>query len=366
MAPERSLGDAIRSRDNAFDLLRLLSCATVVFSHSFALTGRIDPLDGLLGFQLGTIGVFMLFSLSGYLLAASLGADRRPGPFWIRRMLRLAPALVMSALLTALVLGPLVTDLTAGHYLTSAGPYEYVIKQSVFDTFRPHLPGVFIHNPLPSVVNGSLWTLPLEVCCYAALTVAGAIGVLRRSRILVGVVFGVCLAMLVVAPPDSPRGISPHGVELIANALRPCGAFACGVLLWTERDRIPRSGWLVALAALSILAPLPSGARSAIDLIAVPYLVVVIGSRRPGRLHKLIALGDVSYGVYIYSFPIQQVLAQYIAGITPVGMLALSTPASWVLGLASWHLIERHALGWRRRFIRPAPAEPRPAYAASR
>jgi peptidoglycan/LPS O-acetylase OafA/YrhL len=361
---DRSPADAVATRDNAFDLLRLLSCATVLISHSYALTGHDDPLQGLFGFQVGTIGVFMLFSLSGYLLAASLSADGRLRAFWIRRGLRLWPGLFVSIVLTALVLGPIVSSLSAGSYLSHAAPYTYVLKQSVFDTFRPHLPGVFLHTPLPLVVNGSLWTLPLEVCCYAALAIAAVTGALRHPRWILVVIAIVCIVMVAVSPPDSPKGISPHGIKLLANALRPCGALACGALLWLERDRVPRNWVLLALAGVAILLPFPIGVRSALDIVAVPYIVAVVGSLRPGPVLKITALGDVSYGAYIYGFPIQQVIAQYIGGITALEMLALSTPLAWAAGLASWHFVERPANGLRRRFI--GPGDRRVAYAVSR
>jgi peptidoglycan/LPS O-acetylase OafA/YrhL len=344
----RSPRDAIRTRDNAFDLLRLGSCATVVFSHSFALTGSTDPLHGVLGFQLGTIGVFVLFSISGYLLTAGLTENDELRPFWIKRALRLSPGLIVSVVLTALVLGPIVSSLSAGHYLRLSQPYTYVLKQSVFDTFGPRLPGVFVHNPLPLVVNGSLWTLPLEICCYAAIAIAVLIGALRKPQWFAAVVAIVCIVMIVVAPPDSPRGIAPHGIKLLANALRPCGAFAFSALLWLLRDRVPRTWPLLGVAFAVLFLPLPLGVRSAIDVLAIPYLVAVVGSMPPGPLARVTALGDVSYGAYIYGFPIQQMLAQYIGGISPGAMLAISAPLSWLAGLLSWHLVERRAVGLRR------------------
>jgi peptidoglycan/LPS O-acetylase OafA/YrhL len=99
----------------------------------------------------------------------------------------------------------------------------------------------------------------------------------------------------------------------------------------------------------------------------VPYLVVVVGSLRPGPLRRLLLAGDVSYGVYIYSFPLQQTLVQYLGGITPLELLALSAPLSWLAGAASWRLIERRALALKRVLIRPRPAErsPDPLVAAS-
>jgi peptidoglycan/LPS O-acetylase OafA/YrhL len=346
----RNPDQAIATRDNSFDLLRLLACATVIFSHSYPLARSTDPLHGLFGVQVGTVGVFILFALSGYLLAASITHDDRLFPFWTKRALRLMPGMFVSVVLTALVLGPIVTTEPAHVYLTSAQPYLYVLKQTAFDTFNPHLPGVFVHNPFPVVVNGSLWTLPLEVCNYAALAFASFAGVLTR-RWLLAVLGAVIVVMLVVVPPDSPHGVAPHGVELLANALRPCGCFACGVLLWLARERVPRTWWLFALALVAIVAPLPSGVRSALDVVAVPYAVAVVGPLRPGRMGRLLRFGDVSYGAYVYGFPIQQTIALLIPSITPGAMLAISAPLSWCAGVASWHLVERPALGLRHRIL---------------
>jgi peptidoglycan/LPS O-acetylase OafA/YrhL len=345
----RTPDEAIATRDNAFDLLRLLAAATVVFSHSYPLVGSADPVHALLDLQLGTVGVFILFSLSGYLLTASITGDDRLGPFWARRALRLMPGLIVSVVLTAFVLGPIVTALPLHTYLTSPKPYLYVAKQSVFETFSPHLPGVFVHNPFPNVVNGSLWTLPVEVCCYAALALGSLVGALRRRWPLVAVVGIVGLVVLVVAPPDSPHGITPSGIKELANALRPCGCFATGALLWLARDAVPRRWALVVLSIALVCIPVPSGVHSAIDIVVLPYAVVAIGTMRPGALRRLLAPGDVSYGVYIYSFPIQQVLALEISSLTPLGMLALSAPLSWLAGVASWRLVERPALRLRRR-----------------
>ena len=112
---------------------------------------------------------------------------------------------------------------------------------------------------------------------------------------------------------------------------------------------VPRSWPLLGLALAALLIPVSIGVRSAIDMLAVPYASVIVGSLRPGRLAKVIAVGDVSYGAYIYGYPIQQVLVQYIGGLSPIGLLALSAPASWLAGLISWHAIERRAIGLRRR-----------------
>jgi peptidoglycan/LPS O-acetylase OafA/YrhL len=361
-ALDRGAEESYRSRENLFDLLRLLSAFAVVFSHSFSLTGHGDPVNAATGLEAGTIGVLSLFALSGYLLAAGWESPQTEREYWAKRALRILPALVVSAPIIAFVLGPLVTDLSSGRYFGAGATYGYVVKQSLLDTFSSHLPGVFAHNPYATTVDGSLWTIPVEVCCYGALVLAVRLGALRRPRILLTVLGAVALAMVVGAPTDRPALRNIGTADELLVALRACGAFATGVALWVARDQVPRSPVLLALAFALVVVPLPSGVHSAAAIVAVPYLVVVLGSAAPGRLRALTSRGDVTYGVYVYSFPIQQTLAHGIPGIGPAAMLALSFPLSWLVGLVSWRVVERPAIAlrrrWRMRSAGSAPACP--------
>lgn len=346
----RSPASAFSSRANLFDLLRLCSAFFVVFSHSFSISGHGDPVNSLTGLEAGTIGVLSLFALSGYLLAAGWSGPQREREYWTKRALRIMPALLVAAPIIAFILGPLVTDLSVGHYFGSPGTYAYVIKQSVLDTFSSSLPGVFTHNPYATTVDGSLWTIPVEVCCYAALALAARIGALARPRLLLGLLGVVLAAMIIGAPTDSPGLRNISTTDEILNALRACGAFLTGSLLWVLKERVPRRAALVLVAVALIVIPLWSGVHSAVAILAIPYVVVAIGSLRPGRLAVLTTLGDVTYGVYVYSFPIQQTLAHSFGGISALQMICLSFPLSWSVGLISWKLVERPAISLRRRW----------------
>lgn len=359
-ADGRSLTDAVRSRDNLFDLLRVSSAFAVIFSHSFSLTGRAEPIGTATGFEVATLGVFALFAISGFLLAAGWEGGQDTRAYWIKRALRILPGLIVSSLLTALVLGPLLSDLSLSSYFSAGAPYLYVVKHAVLDTFSAYLPGVFTHNPYPRTVNGSLWTIPVEVCCYFALFLAARWAALPRPRLLLVILIGVCAAMIVGHPPDAPTGKAAGTVTELLGGLRLCGVFLCGTLLWVERDRIRFNPTFVAVSIVLVFIPWPSGLHSVIDILLVPYVVVAIGSQRRGRLAFLTAAGDVTYGVYIYSYPLQQSLAHVISGLSPLEMMAISYPVSWGCGILSWRLLERPAMSLRGRLgARPRPdAEP--------
>ncbi|MEJ7788645.1 MAG: acyltransferase [Thermoleophilaceae bacterium] len=357
----RTLAEAVSSRDNSFDILRFAAATLVLLYHCYALSGGDDPVQPLTGLTLGTLGVLTFFGISGYLVTRSWLHDSRVGPYLIKRGLRLMPGLMVAALLAAFVVGPLMSQLSLSAYLSDPTPYTYVVRQLALITFNPHLPGVFSDNPVPHVVNGSLWTIPLEACCYAAVLVAGLLGVLRRPAVLAALLAVVCVAMLVAAAPDDAHGKAPTGIDIFLSGLRPCGAFLAGALLWVVHERVPRHPALAAAAAALFLIPVSTNVHSAIDIVTVPYLSVLAGSLRPGRLALLTGFGDVSYGVYIYAYPLQQALVDAFPGIVPGALFGASVPAAWFAGLLSWRLVEYPALRLKRRLDSKGRTAPAPA-----
>lgn len=155
---------SFHARENNFDFLRFFAAALVLFAHSYPLVGRREdePLTLLTGYEKGgSIAVGVFFVMSGYLIASSWLASSSPKSFLIKRALRIFPALIVAVLLSAFVIGPLVTQFDLGRYLAADGTWTYL--QNILLVTRYELPGVFTGNLYPDVVNGSLWTLPLEV-----------------------------------------------------------------------------------------------------------------------------------------------------------------------------------------------------------
>src|SRR5215218_4877934 len=178
------LSDRLGSRDNNFDLLRLLAAWSVLVSHSFALTGHDEPLHQF-GTTLGNVGVLVFFAVSGLLIRRSWEYDPSPRSFWTKRGLRLLPALATVSVLTAFVLGPLVTTLSTAAYLSDPQTWIYPVRVTLLFPFGAGLPGVFEDSIYPGTVNGPLWSLPVEVFAYLVLAVLGMAGLLRRKAVVV-------------------------------------------------------------------------------------------------------------------------------------------------------------------------------------
>lgn len=343
------LSEVADSRDNNFDVLRLFAAAIVLVSHSFFLAGVDDPVGNATGITLGSLGVALFFGMSGFLILKSWMFDPRVRPFARKRALRIMPALWVAILLTTFVLGPIVTELSLGAYFADPGTWRYFLLGMVLVTFGGVLPGVFGDNAYPDAVNGSLWTLPIEASAYVMVAVLGVVGVLRR-RSMLPVLLLVSLAVAFLAQ-DHP---------VLLN-LRLYSFFLMGMTLYAWRDRIVLS-WplgIVGLAAWALSFNTP--ALVLVSSTVLPYVALVVAYRTPHALRRFVHFGDVSYGLYIYAFPVQQLVAWGIGGgVQPWQVFVISMPIAWLLGLASWRIVERPAL---RRKPRAAVA-PRPEVVA--
>jgi peptidoglycan/LPS O-acetylase OafA/YrhL len=356
MAAPSSIGRRAEHRANNFDVLRLIAAAMVLVSHSFALVGSGEPRVGHLA--LGTLGVVVFFAISGFLIARSW--DLRPGlsVYATKRALRIVPALLVVLLASAYLLGAVATNLSLTDYLKSSEPIRYVVGNltailSGGTVAHPsyHLPGVFAGNPAGSAVNGSLWTLPIEVLGYAAIAALGVLAVMRRGVVAFALA-GLAVLALYAAGVDLPMtGALP---VLRWEWALMLSIFAVAGVMWVNRERIPlRYDWGIALAAVWLLT-LGTAVDGIVTALVAPYLVLLAAFRTPRRLRKLVRHGDVSYGLYLYAFPVQQaILALWAPGhLGAAGLVALALPVTYLLALASWRLIEAPAL---RHKPRPSP-----------
>jgi peptidoglycan/LPS O-acetylase OafA/YrhL len=315
------------SRVNNFDVLRLAAAGLVLVSHSFPLTGHRGP---LVSHPLGTAGVEVFFAISGFLVTKSWLGDPSLRRFLRKRAFRIFPGLIGSVTVTALVIGTVFTAGSITGYLDSRLPWGYIVSNMIL---LPHydLPSVFTTNPYPSA-NGSLWTLPIEMRAYILLGLLGLVGLARRRAI------GVAAMLLVVLNATTDTG----------PAMQLTSVFIGGSALYLLRDLIVLRADLAALLLLVWLAAYESRFSTAVGIIALPYLVAYAAYCSPARLGRLAGKGDVSYGVYVYAFPIQQSIVAIAGGISPLFLTVIAAPIVWLAGFASWRLVEEPMLRWKR------------------
>lgn len=312
---------------NSFDLLRLLAATTVIAFHASALAGHTPwSMDQI---NLGALGVGAFFVISGYLVTDSRLRSASLGAFLAKRVLRIEPGLIASLIVTALVLGAFATSLPLGEYLRRREVYLYVAKNALLYPADYGLPRVFEHNPLPMVVNGSLWTLRVEFTLYLGLGLLGAVGLLRTA-VMGALALGFAGAALILqaAPGVVPSALAHPGLIGSQYAF----LFCAGALLRLIDRSLP--AWTLASAFL-LFTPA--------WMLGLPILVIWLGNRPSIRLPA-----DLSYGLYIYAFPIQQWLASH-------GQLSVwtSLAATLPFAAASWLLVEGPALRLKRAGLAP-------------
>jgi peptidoglycan/LPS O-acetylase OafA/YrhL len=265
-------------------------------------------------------------------------------------------------LLTTLVMGVVVTDVPLTSYLTSLSTWRYPLERALVFSTRPDLPGVFTTNPYGTPVNGSLWTLPVEVTAYGATLLLGITGVLARRRVLV-LLATLALFAVQEAILSSTPGLGAAAPGNVLHWLVHFGIFyAVGALLFLYREYVPLSFAAAAVALVVWVASFDTGALTVVSQLTLPYVVLVLGYRGPAAVDRVMRrIGDISYGTYIYAFPVQQAIIHYHLGIGPGWLIAATVPITYACAFLSWRLVERPALRLRRRLTSEPDGAPRAA-----
>ena len=354
-----TLAERARGRDNNFHLVRMLAAMLVLVSHSWPLTGTpSDPFERIVGFSLGHLGVDVFFVVSGFLVTGSLFARDSLRAFIEARARRILPGLALAAFGVAFVLGPLVTTWPLERYLASWETWRYALQNSLTWPFGVcwTLPGVFAGHPAGAAVNGALWSLPWELTMYALLVGLGLL--LRVARLGHGTVgrLLVAIALLATAGFAANEALDLTRRFEIVQGLRLTALFFTAGALKVHEARVPLRGSLtwVALGLLGLALWRTSGFAAAYP-IALAYSVLTFALVPGGVLRIYRRVGDYSYGLYLWQFPIQQCLVGAMPGLTPLALMLAAFPITLVLAMLSWHLVEARALAARTTDMSSVP-----------
>ena len=341
-----NLSHFVQGRDNNFNLIRIIAAVAVLVTHCFALaigSGSAEPLRSSLGTTLGGLGVDIFFITSGFLVTGSLLTRQNAIEFFWARALRIYPALLVMVFLTVFVLGVFFTLQPLSTYFTERGTLVYLVKNSTLLAGVAYtLPGVFEAVPYKKAVNGSLWTMPYEIRMYltlAAIWILASIAPKYRVRTfkltVVALAAGAAVAYL---PGHFP-------LEGESGWLQLFFMFFVGAAFYVLKDYIPLSSPFFVLCTIALaISSSEKHAFFVVYNLLVAYILFYLAYKPAGILRAYNRLGDYSYGVYIYAFPVQQSAAALIPGVSVAMMLAISLPISIAMAAISWHLIERRAL----------------------
>ncbi len=330
---------------NNFDFVRLAAASMVVISHSFNLLGADDPFTRMIGqVSLGQLGVYIFFTLSGYLITMSLFRSRDLKTYFLKRSLRIFPALLADILISVFIWGALVTALPLATYFSHPETYLYLKNVALYDIHFT-LPGVFETNVFPRYVNGSLWTLPYEFICYIGVAVLFSFGLLgARQRALV-IYLLLMTGGLVFFSYGFEQARFPGTTVNFESLFNLASFFGAGTLFYLYGEKIVfRSSVAVTLFVLWAVS-FRLGAGLNMSYVCLPYLLFWFVFEAKIRLHNAGKYGDFSYGIYIYSFPVQQTIIYYTNGsLRAWQMILLSFAGTLPLAAFSWFVVEKKAI----------------------
>jgi len=303
--------------------------------------GQQEPCNHAGGKTLGHLAVAGLLNAGGFLVGGSLLSKGDPVRYVLARAFRIYPGLVAAVLFT-MAIGAAFTTLPLSAFLSSpeTGRYGWMTGTAIAGVLHK-LPGVFLDNPLPEAVNGSLWTLPFELRMYGWLLGFWLISKLLRTRWL-PVALGVIGTVALVGYWASSGVIQELTWNRKTNWL--FAMFFLGVNLYSVRRFVPLRPAFAVVATLALVgtAALSHAGFRVIYSVALAYLMVYVVYGLPPI--RALLTSDYSYGVYVYAFPVQQAVVALVPGVSAWTVTALTTPVVLLLAALSWHLIERPAL----------------------
>lgn len=333
-ARDYSLAARFDPRSNAIGLLRLVFAASVVVSHAWPLGGfGADP--GRPGMNLGILAVDGFFALSGFLIAASAARSSVPRFMW-HRVLRILPGFWVALIAITVVFVPVATGRLAG------GSWSFLVHNLGLRIGQPGIAGTLPNNPHPDLWTGPMYTLAIEFACYLIIAAMSAMRLLKPGPLGVAVVLGWSwLWVLVTAAPGVDYRLGRFPL-----------AFLVGALLWALQRRIPTGLSATAAAASVVVSTYLIGDYRLFAIIGVPafaYLCIYAGAVLPWR--GVGSRRDLSYGIYLYGWPVMQVLTAWGLQRFGVGLyLAVALTGTLGFAAASWYLVESRSLRLKGSF----------------
>ena len=326
---------------NNFLLLRIGAAALVIAGHALILAPVASSSKDLLRSWTGYVsshilGVQIFFVISGFLVFGSLQKTPDLKRYIQSRLRRIVPGYWVCLFIMTFVLGPIHTRLGIMDYFSNEVTWRYLWSNASFWTFQDHLPGtLFSSGTRGTSINGSLWTIPMEVRLYLLVALLGVFGLISsRLKSNLGLMGLFAINALVASTFNL--------TEAEQTTLQLGAFFGLGALFFNNRSSIILD-WRLAGSLIVVLVLLrPSAGFVYCCALSLPYFILCLAYGPKIPLPRW--LEDYSYGMYLYGFPIQQEIALAYPDLSPATMIGVSLPLSLLAGAISWHVVEKRFL----------------------
>lgn len=336
---------------NRFDALRLAAALGVFVAHGDFLYRLHLPVP-FAGHSLGSLSVYVFFFISGYLICQSWSREPDWGAFWTKRAVRIFPGLIVAVAFSVCVVGWAATTLPSQEYWSAPATWANLANNAAGLATVQTLPGVFESNPFARTVNGSLWTIRYELAMYLALATVAWLG--RGLRWIHPAMAAALAAVWVAANLGRWDASLEAAGGLVADVFRWQDFCGLGVPFFLGSTAAayairPRA-WMAAVAALAAACAFFTG--SILLRQAAVWVLIACGTfyaAYAGSPRGAVRVGgrvDLSYGVYIYAFPVQQAMTELCLrqGWSFAVCMLLSIVPVLLLAWLSWHWVERPSI----------------------
>ncbi len=328
------LSNTTVKKSNNLQLMRFIAAIMVIFAHSFAISGSPKGTDFIDRYSegiisIGGISVTLFFLCSGYLIAKSIMRTNGFLTYMKARLIRLLPPLWFVVIISVLI-GATITTLSLKQYFMNSGTYKYLLNAVMIPTHN--LPGVFEGNAYGPVVNGALWTLPVEFACYVACYIFYKARLLNEKRFW----FTIPVVIIVLV-------LEKHIPGMLGAMVRPCVFFYIGMMYYVYREKIELNIKIVPILFVLLVAAftVPQLIKPAM-IILWPYVLFTIWFAIPQCSERLGKLGDISYGIYLWGFVVQQLFTYFWGGSMPQMLnFVLSTTVTILISIATFLITEK-------------------------
>lgn len=348
---------------NNFDLLRFLLATSVIFCHCYAIYygwerfAKLEPFMNWSGgkISIGSTAVNFFFVISGFLIVRSFEYSAKFWDFLKKRVLRIYPGFIVVYILGFFIFGPIghmkVWNLSAYAEFLKSIPYKRELA-NMLSLQSPIEKRYFTDLPQFGL-NNSLWTIHYEFICYLIIPVLVWLGFTKQkwwlfiSLSVSYILFSLqSLGYIFAFKPSLNGGIigNPYYYPRFFTY------FLSGSFIYIYRNHMPRTIWLAIISFVLFFLAFKLRLIDVIWPFTGTYLLFFVAYHPKISFPNFAKYGDFSYGIYLYGWPLQQLVILYSRKfLSPLTFFTAVYPIVLIFAVLSWKIIESPALKLKKK-----------------